>query len=31
MDWNSWGTRGFDFFVSSIFNTSRSYAFRGGV
>jgi hypothetical protein len=31
MDWNSWGTGGFAFFVSSIFNSSRSYAFRGGV
>jgi hypothetical protein len=31
MDWNSWGTGGFAFFVSGIFNSSRSYASRGGV
>jgi nicotinamide mononucleotide (NMN) deamidase PncC len=31
MDWNNWGTGGFTFFVSNIFNSSRSYAFRGGV
>jgi hypothetical protein len=31
MDWNSWGTGGFAFFVSSIFNSGRSYALRGGV
>jgi hypothetical protein len=31
MEWNSWGTGGFAFFVSSIFNSSRSYAFSGGV
>jgi hypothetical protein len=31
MDWNSWRTGGFAFFVSSIFNNSRSYAFRSGV
>jgi hypothetical protein len=31
MDWNRWGKGGFTFFVSSIFNSSRSYAFGGGV
>jgi hypothetical protein len=31
MDWNSWGTGSFAFFVSSIFNNSRSYACHGGV
>jgi hypothetical protein len=31
MDWNSRGTSGFAFFVSSIFNSSRCYAFLGGV
>jgi hypothetical protein len=31
MDWNSWGTGSFAFFVSSIFNSSHSYAFCGGV
>jgi hypothetical protein len=30
VDWNSWGKGGFAFFVSNIFNSSRSYTFRGG-
>jgi hypothetical protein len=31
MDWNSSATGGFAFFVSSVFNSSHSYAFRRGV